>query len=76
MEMDLGIKLEIKGKNYLLVIDYYSNFIEVDQLSNTTSKQIIEKLKKQFATFGIPRQIISDGGPQYSSSEFASFVKD
>ena len=37
---------EIKGKNYLLVIDYYSNFIEVDQLTTTTSKQVIGKLKK------------------------------
>ena len=67
---------EIKGKNYLLVIDYYSNFIEVDQLTTTTSKQVIEKLKKQFARFGIPCQIVSDGGPQYSSSEFEVFVKD
>lgn len=65
---------EIKGRNYLLVIDYYSNFIEVDQLSTTTSKQVIEKLKKQFARLGIPRYIVSDGGPQYSSEEFKAFV--
>lgn len=67
---------EIKGRHYLLVIDYYSNFIEVDLLQSTTSKQVIEKLKKQFARFGVPRQIISDGGPQYSSAEFQSFVKE
>ena len=37
---------EIKGRNYLLVIEYYSNLIQVDQLSSTTSKQVIDKLKK------------------------------
>lgn len=67
---------EIKGRNFLLVIDYYSNFIEVDQLSTTTSKQVIEKLKKQFARLGIPRYIVSDGGPQYSSEEFKAFVRE
>ena len=36
---------------------------------------MIEKLKKQFSRFGIPRQIISDGGPQYTSTEFEKFVK-
>ena len=66
---------EIKGRNYLLVIEHYSNLIEVDQLSSTTSKQVIDKLKKN-ARLGIPRQIISDGGTYYSSSEFESFVKE
>lgn len=67
---------EIKGRNFLLVIDYYSNFIEVDQLSTTTSKQVIEKLKKQFDLLGIPRYIVSDGGPLYSSEEFKAFVRE
>ena len=34
-----------------------------------------EKLKKQFLRFGIPCQIISDSGPQYTSTEFEKFVK-
>lgn len=65
---------KIEDKSYLIVIDYYSNYIELDKLTTTTSKQVIEKLKKQFSRFGIPRQIISDGGPQYSSNEFKEFT--
>lgn len=65
----------IENRNYLLVIDYYTNFIEVDYLPSTSSKVVIEKLKKQFCRFGIPREIISDGGPQYTSVEFEEFTK-
>ncbi|XP_052285339.1 uncharacterized protein K02A2.6-like [Dreissena polymorpha] len=66
---------QIENKTYLLVIDYFTNYIELDLLTTTTSKQVIKKLKKQFSRFGIPRQIISDGGPQYSSAEFKEFAK-
>ena len=50
-----------ENQNYLLVIDYFTNFIEIDYIPTLSSKQVIEKLKKQFSRFGIPRQIISDG---------------
>ena len=66
----------IGNRNYLVVVDYYTNFIEIDYLSATSSKVVVEKLKKQFCRFGIPRQIVSDGGPQYTSSEFREFVKE
>ena len=42
----IGVDLfEIKGRNYLVTVDYYSNFLEVDYLSATTTKQVITKLK-------------------------------
>ena len=65
----------IENRNYLLTIDYYSNCIEVDHLSSLGSRQVIDKLKKLFSRFGVPRQVISDGGPQYTSEEFKRFVK-
>ena len=62
------------GKNYIITVDYYSNFIEMDQLHNTTSKTTINTLKKQFARHGITDILILDNGPQYSSDEFQQFV--
>ena len=67
--------LEIKGKQYLVTVDYFTNFIECDLLTVTTSTQIITKLKKQFARFGIPKCIVSDGGSQFTSYEFKTFVE-
>ena len=66
---------EIKGQNYLVTVDYYSNFIEVDKLTSTTSVQVIQKLKKIFARFGVVKQLVSDPGPQFTAKEFKDFVR-
>ena len=62
-------------RNYLITVDYFSNFIEVDYLPDTLSRTVVTKMKLQFARYGIPDILISDGGPQYTSSEFKLFSK-
>ena len=64
----------IAGKQYLIVVDYYSNFIEIGLLTTQKSARVITLLKKHFARYGIPRMIVSDGGPQFAIQEFNSFV--
>ena len=51
----------LDGKDYLVTIDYYSNFWEVDRLPNTKASTTILKLKSHFARYGIPDKVISDG---------------
>ena len=58
-----------------MTVDYYSSFFEIDFLSDTSSEFVISKLKHHFARHGIPDVVISDGGPQYSSSIFGKFSK-
>ena len=65
---------EIPGKDYLIVVDYYSNFIEIDLLTSQTSTHTTTLLRKHFAPYGIPRVIVSDGGPQFTSQELHSFT--
>lgn len=60
-----------KDKEYLLVVDYFSRYIEIARLTNTTS---IFALKKIFSRHGIPEQVRSDDGPQYASQEFRDFA--
>ena len=60
-------------RNYLVTVDYFSNIIKVDYLPDTLSRTVVTKMKLQFARYGIPDVLISDGGPQYTSSEFKSF---
>ena len=67
---------ELKGITYLLVIDYFSRYIEVQSLTSTTSASIIRSLKSIFARHGLPTTMMSDNGPQYSSQEFSSFAKE
>ena len=67
---------QIAGKHYLVTVDYYSNFIEVDLLTTLTSANRIHLLKKQFSRYGISRMIVSDGGLQFSSQEFDLFTNN
>ena len=62
-------------REYLLTVDYYSNFWEVELLTSTTSRAVINKLRKLFSTHGIPETVVSDNGPQFASEEFSQFAK-
>jgi hypothetical protein len=62
-----------KNKNYLLVVDYFSNYIEVVSLPDTRCQTVINYLKSIFSRHGIPKMLFSDNGPQYSAFEFKEF---
>ena len=64
---------ELKGSMYLLVVDYYSRFVEVQKLNSTTSTSVITYLKSLFSRFGIPVEMVTDNGPQFSSNEMKEF---
>ena len=64
-----------KSTDYLCTVDYYSDYFEVDKLNTKTGEVIINKLKKHFATHGIPDNIQSDNGPPFFSREFSSFAR-
>jgi transposase InsO family protein len=63
------------GCDYLIAIDYHSNYPEIAKLESTTSSSIILHLKSIFARHGIPRILMSDNGPQYASLEFKNFAR-
>uniref|UniRef100_A0A3Q3IR53 Integrase catalytic domain-containing protein n=1 Tax=Monopterus albus TaxID=43700 RepID=A0A3Q3IR53_MONAL len=64
----------LKGKTYLVVVDYFSRYVEVAQLCNTKSTDIIVQLKSIFAQHGIPEELMSDNGPQFSGQDFTQFA--
>ena len=66
----------IDGQDYLVVVDYFSNFWEIEHLPNTTTSTIIKKLKYHFARQGIPDIVISDNGPQFACEKFSNFASE
>ena len=67
---------EWKGKPHLIVVDYYSRYPEVGELRDAKARTVISKTKSIFNKHGIPDEVISDNGPQYSSHEYKEFASD
>ena len=67
---------EWKKKMYILVVDYYSRYIEIALLNNETASEVITKMKSIFARHGIPESVVSDCGPQFMSEAFEKFSED
>ena len=65
----------IQDHNYLITVDYFSNFWEIDRLEDTLSPTIIRKLKAHFARFGIPSVLMSDNAPNLTSDRFMKFTQ-
>ncbi|KAL5017541.1 hypothetical protein ScPMuIL_007130 [Solemya velum] len=67
---------QIKNAIYLLVVDYFSRYIEIALLKSTSSQAVINHMQSIFARHGIPETVVSDNGPQYASEAFVKFAKD
>ena len=65
---------EWNSLHYLVVVDSYSNWFEFDSLTDMTSRTVIKKLKRQFATHGIPKSLLTDNARQFTSEEFRLFA--
>ena len=56
------------------MVDYYSRYVEVANLSLTKSADITAHLKSMFAHHGIPEVLVSDNGPQFAARGFTTFA--
>ena len=65
---------EFNNYSYMITVDYYSNFFEVDRLNDKKAPEIIRVLKNHMARYGLMEVLVSDGGPPYNSSEFRNFA--
>lgn len=63
----------ISGCTYLVVVDAYSKFPEVVKMSTTSAKVTVTTLRDIFSRHGLPEIIVSDNGPQFTSTEFEQF---
>ena len=68
---------QYKGKQYLATVDSYSNLPNAIKMrEGGTSEELVEALKSHNEIFGIPEEISSDGGSQFSSSRTQQFFSD
>ena len=62
------------GKWYLLVIDTQTKWLEVKVVNSANTTTTVEKLRRIFATHGLPSTVVSDNGSVFTSKEFSTFM--
>ena len=64
------------NKEWLIIVDYWSDYFELNPLPATNASTVITSLKNQFAHHGIPDMLYRDNGPQFLPREFQEFATD
>ncbi|KAL5015693.1 hypothetical protein ScPMuIL_005282 [Solemya velum] len=54
------------GHKWLICVDYYLEYFEIEKLVATDSDEIIRLSKKWFSVHGIPEKVTSDNGPPWN----------
>lgn len=67
---------QFKGRDYLIMVDYYSRWIEVSELNDKSSESVVKKMKNICARLGYPVSMRSDNGPCYVGEVFLTFIKE
>ena len=62
--------------DFLVVVDFFSKYLIIRKIPNSTSSAVIKELGMIFSEFGKPQIFRSDNGPCYSSQEFRLFMQN
>ncbi|XP_055633185.1 uncharacterized protein K02A2.6-like [Toxorhynchites rutilus septentrionalis] len=65
-----------EGESLLVIIDYYSRYLEVIEMNNITTTSTIKELLTVFSRYGVPEMLRADNGPQFNSDEFERFCTE
>ena len=77
ISMDI-FEANFKGakERFLVTVDHFSDFIEVDLLTNLRMETVISHCKKNFSRFGHPEIVCSDGALSFCNKEFQNFARE
>jgi len=64
-----------QGSMFMIVVDAHSKWLEVFPMNCTTTEKTLQVLRNLFARYGLPDQLVSDNGPQFTSDEFQQCMK-
>ncbi|GFR96761.1 polyprotein [Elysia marginata] len=59
---------------FLVIVDAHTKRVEIIPTTMSTTSTTVNILGTIFARFGIPEQVVSDNGPQFTSEEFKTFM--
>lgn len=59
----------------LVVVDYYSRYVELRSMTITDADRTIEALEDIFSTWGFPAMLVSDNGQPFASDKFKRYLE-
>ena len=62
-----------RGISYLCIVDRYSNWPIIERTTGGANG-LIDSLRRTFVTYGIPDELASDGGPEFTSGDTRKFL--
>jgi transposase InsO family protein len=63
------------GHYFLIVVDAFPKWLEVERMGNTTARATVLKLQHIFATHGVPEVAVTDNGPTFISIELGQLMQ-
>ena len=66
---------DVRGKQYLLLIDRYSHYPVITEVEPATSAAVAKVIKYHCGLFGRPDRILTDNGTQFTGKPFQDFVE-
>ncbi len=66
---------EIDKQHFLLIVDAHSKWVEIFPTHLTNAEKTINILRHLWASYGFPKELVSDNGPPFTSREFEEFLR-
>lgn len=63
-------------RKFLITVDHYSDFFEVDVLKDLTPRSTISICRKNFSRHGKPQLVITDNGTNFMNKEWRKFAEE
>ncbi len=67
---------EVNKQHYLIVVDYFSRYINITHLQDLSGETTRACLKNMFARWGCPNILFTNNGPQFNGKAVKDFARD
>jgi len=71
-----SIGLMPTGEYLLVLVDYFSRWVEVDVIKSTTSEVIVKCVDKQLSRYGVSSTLRTDNGTNLASAEMEEYLNE